>query len=32
MQYLEGDDVMSQEDEGMSLLLQLSDKIDELKK
>ncbi len=32
LQFLEGEDVTSQEDEGMSVLLQLKDNIDELKK
>lgn len=31
LQYLEGEDVISQEDEGMSLLLQVNDKIEEIK-
>jgi len=31
LQYVEGKDVISREDEGMSLLLQLNDRIDELK-
>lgn len=31
LQHLEGDDVTSLEDEGMSLLLEINDKIDELK-
>ncbi len=32
LQFLEGEDVTSQEDEGLSVLLQLNDNIDELKK
>lgn len=31
LQYLEGEDVISQEDEGMSLLLRVNDKIEEIK-
>lgn len=31
LQYLEGEDITSREDEGMSVLLELNDKIDEVK-